>query len=326
MTYRSLFRAAMAAACAGLVGSCAGAPEIPAYLRPLPKETMMLLGKLDMREQSAIYIRIFKEESELEVWKMRSDGRFYHFKTYPICNWSGELGPKIVQGDRQAPEGFYTVTRAQMNPRSNYHLAFNLGFPNLYDKANGRTGEFLMVHGNCRSAGCYAMTDALIEEIYALAREAFNGGQEAIPVHAFPFRMTAENMIRYRKHPAYRFWTTLKEGYDYFETTRLPPPVLVCGRHYVVNAQPVYNVSTRLDPQGPCPMLMRPAQEAWRPPSERMALLPPVKARGPKMRTAANIAPPPVDDDIDSAVPPLTAAPPGFGRAMGVGAAFAEPK
>jgi murein L,D-transpeptidase YafK len=310
----------MAAACAGLVGSCAGTPDIPAYLRPLPKETMMLLGKLDMREQSAIFIRIFKEESELEVWKMRADGRFYHFKTYPICNWSGELGPKIVQGDRQAPEGFYTITRAQMNPKSSYHLAFNLGFPNQFDRANGRTGEFLMVHGNCRSAGCYAMTDALIEEIYALAREAFNGGQEAIPVHAYPFRMTTENMARYRKHPAYRFWTTLKQGYDYFETTRLPPSVLVCERRYVVDAQPIYNASMRLDPQASCPMLARPPVDPWKPSPERLAHLPPVKAIGPKMRTAANIAPPPPDDGIDSGALMSRPPAPGFGRAMSLGA------
>ena len=96
-----------------------------------------------------------------------------------------------MQGDRQAPEGFYTVTKAQMNPNSSLYLAFNLGYPNLYDRANRRTGDFLMVHGKCRSAGCYAMTDGLIEEIYALAREAFIGGQETIQVHALPFRMTA---------------------------------------------------------------------------------------------------------------------------------------
>ena len=127
----------------------------------------MLLGKKGMDAQAPIFIRIFKEESELEVWKQRDDGRFYHFKTYPICNWSGDLGPKVKQGDRQAPEGFYTVTREQMNPDSNYHLAMNLGYPNAYDRSQRRTGEFLMIHGKCKSAGCYAMTDALIEEIYA---------------------------------------------------------------------------------------------------------------------------------------------------------------
>ena len=162
---------------------------------------MMLLGKKGMDPQAPIFVRIFKEESELEIWKLRDDGRFYHFKTYPICNWSGELGPKIKQGDRQAPEGFYTVSREQMNPNSKYHLAFNLGYPNAYDQRARRTGEFLMIHGKCKSAGCYAMTDALIEEIYALARESFLGGNDSFEVHAFPFRMTEANMARYARSP-----------------------------------------------------------------------------------------------------------------------------
>ena len=124
-----------------------------------------MLGKKGMKLETPLFVRVFKEESELEVWKQRDDGRFYHFKTYPICNWSGTLGPKIQQGDMQAPEGFYSVPQSQMNPNSQYHLAFNLGYPNSYDRANRRTGEFLMIHGKCKSAGCYAMTDALIEEI-----------------------------------------------------------------------------------------------------------------------------------------------------------------
>jgi murein L,D-transpeptidase YafK len=108
-----------------------------------------------------VYVRIFKDESELEIWKQRDDGRFHHFKTYPICNWSGELGPKLATGDKQAPEGFYTITPVLMNPNSKYYLSFNLGYPNAFDKAHGRTGDSVMVHGKCRSAGCYAMTDAL---------------------------------------------------------------------------------------------------------------------------------------------------------------------
>jgi murein L,D-transpeptidase YafK len=126
---------------------------------------MMLLGKKGMKPEAPIFVRIFKEESELEVWKQRDDGRYYHFKTYPICNWSGDLGPKEREGDKQAPEGFYTITHDQMNPNSGFHLAFNLGYPNAYDKAHKRTGEFLMVHGKCKSAGCYAMTDALIGDL-----------------------------------------------------------------------------------------------------------------------------------------------------------------
>ncbi len=221
---------------AALLAACARI-ELPPHLKPLPKDTMMLLGRKGMRPEQPIFVRIFKEESELEIWKQRDDGQFYHFKTYPICNWSGDLGPKIKRGDKQAPEGFYRVTRHQMNPNSNYHLAFNLGYPNAFDRAHGRTGEFLMVHGDCKSAGCYAMTDGLMEEIYALAREAFIGGQEAFEVHAFPFRMTDEKMALHEDSPHYEFWRTLKEAYDFFEETRIPPSIAVCERRYLVNVK-----------------------------------------------------------------------------------------
>lgn len=254
-------------------------------MRPLSKDTMMLLGKKGMSTESPIFVRIFKEESELEIWKLRDDGHYYHFKTYPICTWSGELGPKLAQGDKQAPEGFYTVPRGLMNPASSFHLAFNLGFPNAYDRAHGRTGSALMVHGKCRSAGCYAMTDALIEEIYALAREQFTGTQESFQVHAFPFRMTDANMARHKDHKWYAFWQTLKEGYDHFETHRVPPPITVCERRYHVNARPMLQTaSTRMDPAGRCPALDRPKLQAFQPkPGDPLADKP-VVAQGPKLR------------------------------------------
>lgn len=276
----------MVAASAALLAACAQT-EIPPHLRPLSKETMMLLGKKGIEASSPIFIRIFKEESELEVWKQRADGHYYHVKSYPICNWSGDLGPKVRQGDKQAPEGFYSVPRQQMNPNSQYHLAFNLGFPNAYDKSLGRTGDFLMVHGKCRSAGCYAMTDGLIEEIYALARESFIGGQEAIPVHAFPFRMTDANMARQMKSEHFGFWKTLKEGYDFFEKTRMVPTVAVCQRQYVVNVKLPANVS-RVDPVAACPKFERPVVEAFKPnPNEKLADER-ISVPGPKTRTATN--------------------------------------
>lgn len=247
---------------------------------------MMLLGHKGMQPAAPIFIRIFKEESELEVWKARDDGRFYHYKTYPICNWSGELGPKLKQGDKQAPEGFYSVSSGQMNPNSSFHVAFNLGYPNAFDRAHNRTGNFLMVHGKCRSAGCYAMTDALIEEIYALAREAFRGGQERIEVHAFPFRMTNANMERYRKNKWYKFWQVLKQGYDHFEVHRIPPNVAVCERRYIVNVH--LPASGEIDPLGHCPRFMRPQIEPFVPrPSEEQIASERYEAPGPRTRTAA---------------------------------------
>jgi murein L,D-transpeptidase YafK len=281
---RALGIAVVAGLSAAVMAGCGG--EIaPAHLRPLSKDAMMLLGKKDMRADTQIFVRIFKEESELEIWKARDDGRFYHFKTYPICTWSGDLGPKMRTGDKQSPEGFYTVTKRNMNPKSSYHLAFNLGFPNAYDRAHGRTGDFLMVHGNCTSAGCYAMTDGLVEEIYALAREQFEAGHESFEVHAFPFRMTDANMVRHRSHSAYRFWQTLKEGYDYFEIARQPPRVDVCERRYLVNADFRNPSVGRIDPMGRCPAYQSAQPQPFLPRAgDKVAFLPQVVVPGLKRR------------------------------------------
>ncbi len=269
------------------VSGCGNAPLSSPALQPLPKNTMMLLGRKGMEQGAPIFVRIFKEESELEVWKARDDGRFYHFKTYPICNWSGKVGPKKALGDRQAPEGYYRVTEEQMNPNSKYHLAFNIGYPNAYDRSKKRTGQWLMVHGDCKSAGCYAMTDALMEEIYALAREAFAGGQKAFEVHAFPFRMTSKNMSRHRRNEHYAFWRTLKQGYDYFETYRLTPTVAVCERRYVVNVKLPANSSIRADRT--CPRFRRPIVEPFTPkPYEQQLAWERIKVPGPKMRKVAS--------------------------------------
>lgn len=173
-----------------------------------------------------VFIRIFKEESLLEVW-IRSGAEYQHLKDYFICAYSGTLGPKLQEGDRQAPEGFYKVKKHQLNPNSKYHLSFNLGFPNQYDREHNRTGSFLMVHGNCVSDGCYAMTDEKIEEIYALVEGALQKAQTYVQVHAFPFRMTEKNMALYGDSEWYEFWVNLKEGYDYFEAEYLPPHIKV---------------------------------------------------------------------------------------------------
>jgi murein L,D-transpeptidase YafK len=281
--------ALVALATAFLLASCASNVEIAAHLRPLPQETMMLLGRKGMDVQAPIFVRVFKEESELEIWKQRDDGHFYHFKTYPICNWSGDLGPKVRYGDRQAPEGFYAITRDQMNPDSKFHLAMNLGYPNAFDRAWKRNGDFLMIHGSCKSAGCYAMTDALIEEIYAIARETFIGGNDGFQVHAFPFRMTDQNMARFASHEAYPFWLTMKEGYDYFELTRKLPTVAVCNRRYVVNVALRNGDPSRLDPEGACPAFLKPKPDPFRPrPGEQFAEQR-IVVPGQKMRSLASV-------------------------------------
>jgi murein L,D-transpeptidase YafK len=224
-------------------------------MKELSPEMVSLLQQKDMPKDSPILIRVFKEESELEVWKQDTTGRYALLKIYPICRWSGELGPKKVQGDRQAPEGFYAITPGLMNPNSNYYLAINIGFPNAYDRANNYTGAFLMIHGDCSSAGCYAMTDEQIGEIYSLAREAFLGGQKSFQIQAYPFRMTAANLARHRTNPNMPFWKMIKEGYDHFEVTHLEPKIDVCERHYVFDAQPPANSTKALvfNPTGRCP-------------------------------------------------------------------------
>jgi murein L,D-transpeptidase YafK len=193
-----------------------------------------------------VYLRIFKLESEVELWIVK-DGRFVHFATYPICLWSGQLGPKLKEGDRQAPEGFYTVAAEQLNPNSRMHRSFSLGFPNVFDRAHGRTGSFLMVHGGCASTGCYAVTDPVVDEIWRLVTAALEQGQVRFPVHVFPFRMTDRNVRLRRGDQWAGFWADLKKGYDLFEQSRMPPVVNVCKGRYVFEAGSLERVTQSVE-------------------------------------------------------------------------------
>jgi murein L,D-transpeptidase YafK len=248
---RSLLASAAIVAAIALAGcDTDGTPTVSGrHMQPLSERMLADIDAKNMEKESAILVRIFKEEAELEVWKEDKTGRFALLRTYPICRWSGDLGPKIKEGDRQAPEGFYTITPGLMNPNSNYYLAINTGFPNAYDRANGRNGGFLMIHGDCSSRGCYAMTDEQIAEIYSLARESFFGGQKSFQIQAYPFRMTPANMAKHRNSPHMAFWKMIKQGYDAFEVTRLEPKVDVCEKHYVFNAES----STKFSAADKCP-------------------------------------------------------------------------
>lgn len=231
--------------------------ELPKHMQPLSYTMQAELKLRDLAIDAPIMMRIFKQDSELEIWKRGFNGKYTLLKTYPICKWSGALGPKKKEGDRQAPEGFYTIKVGQMNPWSKYYLSFNLGYPNTFDRTYGRTGAHLMVHGDCSSAGCYSMTDEIMADIYALAREAFEGGQDAFQVQAFPFRLTEENLQKHKEHGDYEFWLNLKEGYDAFEQTQIPPKVNVCGKRYVFNAN--FSVAdNKIDPAAPCPPQVAP--------------------------------------------------------------------
>ncbi|MDO9426050.1 MAG: murein L,D-transpeptidase family protein [Methylobacterium sp.] len=199
---------------------------------PIPAATLGLMQAKGTTAQAPVLFRAYKKESEIEVWKRAAGGRFVLVKTFPICRWSGQLGPKRKTGDRQTPEGFYTVPQRQMNPNSSYYLSFDVGYPNAYDRAHGSTGSAVMVHGVCSSMGCFAMTDAVVGEIYAIAREAFAGGQAAFQFQSYPFRMTAQNMARHRTDPNIEFWRQLKAGSDRFEALGEEPAVSVVAGRY----------------------------------------------------------------------------------------------
>ncbi|MGC2315600.1 MAG: murein L,D-transpeptidase family protein [Bradyrhizobium sp.] len=271
MIHRSLVRALItsAALAAGVLLAGCNGDEISLANnakanQPVPPKLIADMTAKDMDLQSPILVRLFKQEAELEVWKQDRSGRFALLKTYPICRWSGDLGPKVREGDRQAPEGFYSITPAQMNPQSAYYLSFNTGYPNAFDKALGRSGSQLMVHGDCSSRGCYAMTDEQIAEIYSLGRESFFGGQRAFQLQAYPFRMTPINMAKHRNNPNMPFWKMIKEGYDHFEVTRQEPKVDFCEKKYVFDAVKTPDAKRDLvfDASAKCPAYVIPDEIA----------------------------------------------------------------
>ena len=203
---------------------------------PIPQETLSAMASIGSDRNAPVLIRAYKKESEIEVWKLAKTGQYALMKTYPVCRWSGQLGPKTREGDRQVPEGFYTITPGQMNPNSALWLSFNVGYPNAMERSLGRNGGDIMVHGTCSSRGCFAMTNEQMEEIYAVMREAFQGGQKSVQFQSYPFRMTAENLAKFRNDPNMPFWKNLKEGSDRFEVTKREPAVGYCGARYTFGA------------------------------------------------------------------------------------------
>ncbi|MFT3789490.1 MAG: murein L,D-transpeptidase family protein [Rudaea sp.] len=222
---------------AELIPDSARAREAEARVRPALERD---LATVRLRYGAPVFVRIFKRESELELWLREGEGKFILFRKYPVCKFSGDLGPKQREGDNQAPEGFYSVAPKQLNPTSKYHLAFNLGYPNEYDRAHGRTGSALMVHGDCVSIGCYAMGDAGIEEIYTLAAAALRAGQGAFDVHVFPFRPTDAALAASAGSPWHAFWQELAPAYALFERDHVPPRISVeNGRYRIASAATV---------------------------------------------------------------------------------------
>ena len=261
MSARLASRIAVLAALSGLLAGC----QEPLTMSngrstaPIPSNVLALMKEKNTDAHKPILIRAFKKEAELEIWKQQADGQYTLLKTYPMCRWSGQLGPKVKEGDRQVPEGFYTITPGQMNPNSAYYLSFNVGYPNAYDRAHGYSGGSIMVHGACSSAGCFSMTDEQIAEIYAVAREAFGGGQRAIQMQSLPFRMTPENLAKHRFDPNMKFWKDLKEGSDQFEVSKQETRVSICDRRYVFGQTPADGRVLR-DGLAACPPLQEDQQ------------------------------------------------------------------
>jgi murein L,D-transpeptidase YafK len=237
-TLAALILVSLLAACQGGIDDLS-----PKANKPLPAKIVAKMKAKGMEKNSPIYFRLFKDEHVVEVWKQKVNGKFEMIQNYNICAWSGTLGPKYKEGDRQAPEGFYAIKAPQMNPASQYYLSINTGFPNTYDRAHGRTGAHLMLHGACSSSGCYSLTDDNISEVFAFARDAFAGGQQEIILEALPFRMTPEKMALYSKHKDFAFWQMIKEGYDYFELTKTPPKVGFCEKKYAFNKPEATNIN-----------------------------------------------------------------------------------
>lgn len=246
-----------------------------------------------------ILIRIFKAESELEIWKQKGDS-YVLFATYPICHWSGTIGPKLRDGDRQAPEGFYTVTRSQTRHVGRWPKSLDIGYPNILEQSQARTGSSILIHGGCSSIGCFAMTNPVSDEIHQMTVAAIESGEQIVPVHVFPFRMTDKNMAAQESSPWKAFWTNLKEGYDMFERTKRPATISVCGGRYIFRETRADESAGPLEACGPTLTAIR-EQDQW------LSNVPYPTPDLPKLATRATAMPPPIpqiQSSLESETPP----------------------
>lgn len=250
---RNWLNIAMAALLSAILSGCVqiSLDDLGEPSRQISTDLVAAMQTKGMQPDSPVLIRIFKMESELEVWKIDNTGKYALLKTFPICRWSGKLGPKTKEGDRQAPEGFYQVSLGNLNPTSQFYLSFNLGYPNRLEAALGYSGEALMVHGACSSSGCFALTDKGVGEIYALMERALKAGQKSVQVQSFPFHMTPENLSDHRDDVNLPLWENLKLGYDIFDVRRREPKVAMCGRQYVFDAD--FDGKMPIGPLAACP-------------------------------------------------------------------------
>lgn len=208
------------------VSSCKAKESLAEIQQRVKPSLLSMLESAKAQWGNPVFICIMKEELILELWvQPKNSDKFVLLKKYPVAGMSGELGPKTAEGDYQAPEGFYSTNKELLNPNSNYHLAFNIGYPNAYDQSLGRTGSFIMVHGSTGSIGCFAMTDAGIEEIYTMVEAALKAGQISVPIQIYPFAMTPQRLVKEKSSPHYKFWSALQPAWNYTEGNKKPYPV-----------------------------------------------------------------------------------------------------
>lgn len=226
------------------------------------------------------FLRVFKSDSILEVWMLKA-GRFELFKRYPVCKWSGQLGPKLAEGDRQSPEGVYFITGGDLRVNARWHRAMNVGFPNARDRALGLTGSGILIHGKCSSIGCFALTDDIVEDVYDVVESALEAGQPRVGVHVFPFALTRERLNAKADEEWSGFWRELKRGHDLFLRDRLPPRTFVCAGQYAFQSR--RNPAPVLDGNPVCTPLSRPARPVLATAAARRVGLPALAPRPPKL-------------------------------------------
>jgi murein L,D-transpeptidase YafK len=227
----------------GPVASVARTSELPGPQRAAAAVARTLpiiaprLRELGAEAGDPVFMRAFKAEKTLELWiQPGAQGPYVRFASWPICAASGNLGPKLAEGDKQVPEGVYAIPASAMNNASSYHLSMNTGYPNAFDSALGRTGSEIMVHGRCASIGCLAMTDPVMDQVWTLVDAAHKRGQSSVPIHIFPFIMSHGALAAQSESPHFAFWSDLSRVYSAFETNRTVPDVSMDqGRYSVLN-------------------------------------------------------------------------------------------
>ncbi|MNK68211.1 L,D-transpeptidase catalytic domain [compost metagenome] len=175
-------------------------------------------------------INAYKAEGKLEIWlKNGSDKVYQLFKTYDFCEHSGTLGPKVIEGDGQTPEGFYYIN--VFNPMSNFHLSLGINYPNSVDNfrtgKDRKTGGDIYIHGSCVTVGCIPLTDEKIKEVYLLAMFSSDLKSKKVPVNIYPFKMTDQNMKKYSAEfpTQVTFWKSLQPVFLAFEQNKTQPNV-----------------------------------------------------------------------------------------------------